>query len=246
MNPTGSAGARLLSGRVVLVAGASSGVGAAIGRAVAQRGANVVLAARRAGLLASVARECGGEAQALAVAVDLTVEADVARLVERTLARFGQLDAAVLSAAVGLVGGIEHFSLEAWRRMMDTNVTAAFLVARAAIPHLRATRGTLIAIGSEFSRAAFPGLGAYVASKWALLGLMQSLALELRPDGIRVSSVLPGGILTDFGPDNAEQKRDRQSRGEKFLYAEDVAEAVCFLLTQPEHVWTQEMVVWGR
>ena len=125
-------------------------------------------------------------------------------------------------------------------------MTSAFLVCRAAIPHLRETRGAIVAIGSEFSRAGFPWLGAYAASKWALLGLMTSLALELRADGIKVSSVLPGGILTDFGPDSVAQKLERQARGEAFLRPEDVAEAVCFLLTQPPHAWTQELNLWAR
>jgi len=233
-------------GRVVLVAGASSGVGAAIGRAVARRGGRVALAARRADLLAAVAAECGGDPCALAVPADLTLEGDAGRAVALTVARFGHLDAVVLNAAVGLVGPIEHVSLDDWRRTLDVNLTGAFLVARAAIPHLRATRGALVAIGSEFSRAGFSGLGAYAASKWALLGLMRCLALELAPDGIRVSSVLPAGILTDFGSDTVEQKRERQARGERFLRPEEVADAVCYLLAQPPSVWTEELDLRAR
>lgn len=89
-------------------------------------------------------------------------------------------------------------------------------------------------------------LGAYVASKRALLGLMQSLAMELRHDGIKVSSILPGGILTDFGPDMVAQRLERQARGEKFLRPEDVADAVRVLLEQPPEVWTQELILWAR
>lgn len=241
-----------LAGRVVLVAGASRGVGAAVAHHLAGGGARVVLAARDAAALAATAAACNalrvpaaaapdGEASALAVTADLTREADVTRLIATAVDTFGGLDAVVLNAAVGLVGPIERFSLEDWRRTLDTNVTAAFLVARAVIPHLRARHGAIIAIGSEFSRAGFPGLGAYAASKWALLGLMHSLSLELRPDGIRVSSILPGGVLTDFGPDTRAQKLERQAGGEKFLHPEDVAGAVAFLLTQPPGVWTPEL-----
>ncbi len=237
---------RQLSGRVILVAGASSGVGATIARTLAGHGAQVVLAARRAELLASVAEACGGEDCARTVTADLTREEDARRAVEVAVTSFGQLDAIVLNAAVGLVGGIEHFSPADWQRTFDTNVTSAFLVSRAAIPHLRQTRGAIIAIGSEFSRGVMPGLGAYAASKWALLALMQTLGVELRGDGIKVCSILPGGILTDFGPDTVERKLERQARGEKFLRPEDVAEAVYFVLTQPEGVWTQELVLWGR
>ena len=235
-----------LTGRVVLVAGASRGVGAAIAVTLAQAGAKLALAARSAGALATVAGSCGDRECALPIVADLTSEADVRRTVETAVQHFGRLDAAILNAAVGLVGAIEHFSLADWQHTLDSNLTSAFLVAREVIPHLRARRGTIIAIGSEFSRAAWPGLGAYTATRWGLLGLMQSLALELRPDGIKVSSILPGGILTDFGPDNIQQKLERQARGERFLRPEDVADGVCFLLRQPEGAWTQELNIWPR
>ena len=246
MNRSPDGSAEPLRGRVVLVAGASRGVGAAVAVSLAAAGANVALAARNTEALQMVVETCGGEACAFAVAADLTVEADVTRAVAAAVERFGRLDAVILNAAVGLVGRSEDFSLADWQRTLDTNVTGAFLVARATIPYLRATRGSLIAIGSEFSRAVMPWLGAYAASKWALLGLVQTLALELRPDGIKVSSILPGGILTDFGPDTVAQKLERQARGEKFLRPEDIADAVRFLLMQPEGVWTQELNLWPR
>jgi 3-oxoacyl-[acyl-carrier protein] reductase len=232
-----------LKGRGVLVTGGAGGIGTALTRAFHEEGAKVAVHYHsNAKGAEALAREVGGAS----VRADLTVEADVDRALEATLARFGRLDAAILNAAVGLVGPIERFSPRDWRRTLDVNLTAPFLVARAAIPHLRPTRGALIAIGSEFSRAAMPWLGAYAASKWGLLGLMRTLALELRPDGIRVSTVLPGGILTDFGPDTAVQKRERQARGERFLHPDDVAHAILFLLTQPDTAWTEELVLWPR
>lgn len=233
-----------LAGRVALVAGASRGVGAAIATTLAESGAQLVLAARDGAALEGVKRSCGGEERALTVVADLTREADVAEAVRAGIERFGRLDALVINAAVGLVGRIEEFSLADWQTTITTNVTGAFLLSREAIPHLRETRGAIIAIGSEFSRAVLPGLGAYAASKWALLALMQTLAAELRPDGVKVSSILPGGILTDFGPENAAAKRERQARGERFLEPVDVAEAVRFLLLRPERAWTQELNLW--
>lgn len=229
-----------LSEKVIIVAGASSGVGAAVARSLAAEGARVALVARRTEQLAHVAAACGSD-RALAITADVTDEADVGRAVDETVRHFGRLDGLILNAAVGLVGGVEHFAPADWRRTFATNVESAYLLSRAAIPHLRPTHGTIIAVGSEFSRAVMPGLAAYAASKWALLALMQTLALELRGDGVKVSSVLPGGILTDFGPDSAEGKRERQSRGERFLQPEDVAAAVTFLLKQPEGAWTQEL-----
>lgn len=232
--------------KVILVAGASSGVGAAVAQALAAEGARLALVARRAEHLARIAGECGGDGRALAITADVTDEDAVRRAVDETVAQFGRLDGLVVNAAVGLIGGVEHFSSADWRQTFAVNVESAFLLCRAAVPHLRATHGTIIAVGSEFSRAVMPGLAAYAASKWALLALMQTLALELRGDGIKVSSVLPGGILTDFGPDSAEGKRERQARGERFLRPEDVAAAVCFLLKQPEGAWTQELNLWPR
>jgi len=259
-----------LRDKVILVAGASSGVGATIARMLTASGAKVALVARRADLLTSVAETCGDHtnqqrlplgvntrsdqilsrallvACALPIAADLTNEADVTCAMETAVRHFARLDAVILNAGVGLVGGIEQFSLENWQRVFATNVTSAFLVARAAIPHLRAMRGMMIAIGSEFSYGVMPGLGAYAASKWALLALMRTLALELRGQGIRVSSILPGGILTDFGADTIEGKLQRQAQGEKFLQPSEVAEAVRFLLTQPESVWTEELRIGAR
>jgi len=235
-----------LRGKVVLIAGASSGVGATIARVLASSGAKVALAARRADLLASVADACGGRDCAFPIAADLSQEADASRAVETAVSRFSRLDAVVLNAAVGLIGGIEEFSLADWQRTFATNVTSAFLVAQAAIPRLRETRGMMIAIGSEFSYGVMPGLGAYAASKWALLALMRTLALELRGQGIRVSSILPGGILTAFGPETLEGKLLRQASGEKFLKPQEVAEAVRFLLMQPESVWTEELKIWSH
>jgi len=235
-----------LQSKVILVAGASSGVGATIAHVLAASGAKVALVARRVDLLTSVAETCGGHDCALPIAADLTHEADVTRAIETAVCHFARLDAVILNAAVGFVGSIEQYSLENWQRVFATNVTSAFLVARAAIPHLRTTRGTMIAIGSEFSYGVMPGLGAYAASKWALLALMRTLALELRDHGIRVSSILPGGILTAFGPDTLEGKLQRQADGEKFLQPHEVAEAVRFLLTQPESVWTEELRIGAR
>jgi len=232
--------------KVVFVAGASSGVGATIARVLASGGAKVVLSARRADLLTAVAETCGGDDCALSIAADLTQEADAARAVATAIDRFDRLDAVVLNAAVGLVGRIDEFSFADWQRVFATNVTSAFLVARAAIPHLRKTRGMLIAIGSEFSHAVMPGLGAYAASKWALLALVRTMALELREQGIRVSSILPGSILTDFGPETREGKLQRRALGEKFLEPQEVAEAVRFLLMQPESVWTEELKIWSH
>ena len=235
-----------LAGKVVLIVGASSGVGRAVGELLAREGAAVALLARRAAILEQVVAGIAGDGgRALALPADVTDEHAVAAAVERA-SRWGDgLDAVVNCAGLGLVGAVEHFAYDDWRRMAAVNLGGAFLLARAAIPRLRERGGgQIVAVGSEFSRAAMAGLAAYCATKWGLLGFMHALALELRPHNIRCSTILPGGILTDFGPDDLAGKLARQERGERFLQPSDVAEAVRFLLTQPASAWTQELNIW--
>ena len=235
-----------LAGKVVLVSGASSGVGRAAAELLARKGAAVALLARRETLLSEVAAAItasGG--QALALPGDVAEQQSVAEAIGRAADWRGGLDAVVHCAALGLVGAVEHFDADDWRRAVDVNLGGLFLLARAAIPRLRARGdGHIVAIGSEFSRDAMAGLAAYCATKWGVLGFMRALALELRPQGIRCATILPGAIMTDFGPDDVASKRARQARGERFLQPDDVAAAILFLLTQPPGVWTRELDVW--
>lgn len=235
-----------LAGKVILISGGGSGVGRATAELLARKGAAIAVLGRRAALLEAVVNgvvAAGG--QALAAPADVSDEQAVAAAVEQTCAWGGGLDAVVHCAALGLVGGVEHFSYADWRRMAEVNLGGVFLLSRAAIRPIRERGGGyILAIGSEFSRAALPGLSAYCATKWGLLGFMQALAMELRPQNIRCSTILPGGILTDFGPDDRGGKQARREHGEKFLEPADVAEAVLFLLTQPATAWTQELNLW--
>ena len=235
-----------LAGKVVLISGGSSGVGRATGELLAREGAAVGLIARREALLvevvAGIEREGG---RALAIPADITDEYAVASAVERTCDWAGGLDAVVNNAGLGLVGGVEHFAYGDWRRMADVNLGGVFLLSRAAIRPIRERGGGhIVAIGSEFSRTAMAGLSAYCATKWGLLGFMHALALELRPQNIRCATILSGGILTGFGPDDLQGKLARRERGERFLQPSDIAEAILFLLTQSSSAWTQELNVW--
>ncbi len=238
-----------LRGKVVLITGSGSGIGRAAAETLAAAGAAVALTGRRAALLdeaAHAVETAGG--RALPLPGDAADEADVAAAVEAAVRWGGRLDAAVANAALGLVGGVEGFAPADWHRMMAVNLGGPFLLARAAVPHLRArggpderSGGAFVAVGSELSRGAMGGLSGYVASKWGLLGFIRSLALELRGDGIRVGIVLPGATLTDFGPDDAAGKEARRTRGERFLAPAAVAEAIAFMLTRPAGAWVPEL-----
>ncbi len=232
-----------LLGKVALVTGASRGVGRAIARRLAKDGMAVVLLARGAEALHAAAREieeAGGHA--LATPADVADPIAVEQAVAAAEARFGGLDVLINNAGISLAGPSADYPLEHWQQVLATNLTGAFVCSRAAYPAFkRRGSGQIIAIDSGAGRQGYPRMAAYSASKFGLIGLMQALAAEWGPEQIKVSTILPGSILTDFG---GRSTADRAHSGTKFIAPEDVAEAVVYLLKQPARAWTQEMNLW--
>lgn len=188
-------GARRVDGLVVVVTGAASGIGRVTARKFAQKGAKVVVTARRDEALDDLVTELGPD-RALAVPADVTDEAQMREVAERAVARFGTIDVWVNCAAVTLFGAFEESPRDEYRRVLDTNVLGYMHGAWAALPHLRRSRGTLINVGSVNSYVPAPQASAYVASKHAIRGWAASLRQELRATGVDVVTILPGSIDT--------------------------------------------------
>ena len=189
-----------LAGQVVIVTGASSGIGEATARRLVRGGARVVVTARRRDRLDALARELDpGGAAVLAVAGDVTIDADRRALVDATLARFGRIDALVNNAGYGTRGPVETVPVEALRRNFETNVFSLVALTKLVLPHLRAQGGgCIVNIGSVAGRIARPLSSVYDSTKHALEALTDGLRGELKPFGVRVTLVRPGYIVTEF------------------------------------------------
>jgi NAD(P)-dependent dehydrogenase (short-subunit alcohol dehydrogenase family) len=189
----------MLRGKVVMITGASQGLGRALALACAQEGANLVLNSRNADSLDPVAQEAeGAGVEVLAIPGDVSRSTHVEMLVSAAVERFGRIDVLVNNA--GLLGPrvpIEEYPEDEWRKVLEANLTGPFLLARAVVPHMP-EGGSIINVTSGVSIEGRPRWGAYSVSKFGVEGLTQILAAELEERGIRVNSVDPGGMRTEM------------------------------------------------
>jgi len=186
-------------GQVVLITGASSGIGAALAREFAREGAHTVLMARRVERIEALAGELThGTRCALALAGDVTRDGDVERVVDLAGKKFGRLDVVVANAGFSVSGLLGELTLEDYRRQLETNVFGVLRTLMAALPALRETRGRIVLTGSMFGMMSIPGATPYCMSKWALGGLAEGLSLELASSGISVTHVMAGVIETEI------------------------------------------------
>ncbi|HYY74973.1 MAG TPA: SDR family oxidoreductase [Gaiellaceae bacterium] len=213
-----------LEGKVALVTGASRGIGAAVARALAERGARLALASRSGddlGLEGVVARRC-----------DVRRAADLEGIVADTVERFGRLDILVANAGVGAYGPFLEVDPEHLEEMIDVNVKGTLYAVRAALPHLlESPEADIVTIASEAGRRGLPLEAVYCASKFAQVGFTRALDHELRDQGVRCTNICPGGVATDFAMGRGRTPEMPELEG--MMTAEDVAEVVVFALTRP-------------
>jgi NAD(P)-dependent dehydrogenase (short-subunit alcohol dehydrogenase family) len=235
-----------LNETTALVTGAGSGLGAAIARRLGAAGARVVLADIAEDKAVGVADAIDADGgSSLVVKLDVSDEAQVRAALAATLERFGGLDVLVNNAGTDVTAPLDEVDIAAWNRVLDTNLRGPFLLCKLALSALHASRGgkggQIVNVASTAALRAWPNASAYHASKWGLLGLSKALHAELRASGIRVSSVIAGGMRTPFLLD-----RFPDLDASKLQDPANVAEAVHFLLTMPPESVVSEIMVLPR
>ena len=234
--------------RVAIVTGASSGIGEATAVALAEAGMRVVVAARRGDRLEQLLQRLG-DGNGLAVPTDVTDRRAVDRLAEAVLDRWGRIDVLVNNAGVMLLSPMRQCRVDEWHRMMEVNVLGVLHGVAAVLPAmLEQGRGHIVNVGSVAGRRPFPTGTVYSATKFAVRALSAGLRAELSPEeNIRVTDIEPGVVATEL----ADHISDPSARagfaarwmGKEMLRAEDVAAAILFVVTQPERVNINEILV---
>jgi NADP-dependent 3-hydroxy acid dehydrogenase YdfG len=239
---------------VALVTGASSGIGEAAARSLAGAGAAVAVVARRKDRLDALVRELqDAEGRALAIEADVTDQAQAAAAVDRAVSELGRLDTLVNNAGVMLLGPIIDAPLEEWERMVDLNVKGLLYCSHAGLPHLlRAAEDSprrvadIVNISSVAGRVARLGSGVYNLTKWGVGAFSESLRQEVTGRHVRVSLVEPGAVATELTshlrPEIRELARQRFESVE-MLHAQDIADAITFIVTRPRRVAINELLV---
>lgn len=225
-----------LTDQVAIVTGASRGIGRAVALLLALQGAKVVAVARSEDELTELTHKTKG----LSIVADVSEETDAEHVVAEALRHFGRLDILVCNAGVGSFNKLEHFGAAEWDRIFDTNVKGTFLMCKALVPHLKAQqKGHIVGIASDVAKRTFVHGTAYGASKYAQDALLASLRKEVRPHGIKVSTIYPGLVDTYFNdttPGSAAAEKTH-------LRPSDIAQAVRYVLEAPPHVVVDELML---
>ncbi|PXX69180.1 NADP-dependent 3-hydroxy acid dehydrogenase YdfG [Nocardia tenerifensis] len=239
-----------LTGRIAVVTGASSGIGAATARRLAAEGAKVALLGRRKDRLEELAAEIG--AQALAVEADVAVRQSVLDAAATVRAAFGPVDLVVANAGVMLAAPFESAQADEWDRMVGTNVNGLLYTGRAFIDDLLAAAGKgeradLVNVGSIGGHMVFPNYSVYTATKAAVAHLTRNMRAEFGPRGVRVKNIEPGLVSTELGDGMADQDQKaglaEWRAGLETLVAGDIADAIAYAVAAPHRMNVAEMIV---
>ncbi|SMB83841.1 short-chain dehydrogenase/reductase SDR [Hymenobacter roseosalivarius DSM 11622] len=225
-----------LTDKVAIVTGASRGIGRAIALLLAMQGAKVVCVARTTDDLLDVAHKING----LAVPADISDEDDAQNVVQVALRHYGRLDIIICNAGVGSFNLLENMAADEWDRIFAVNVKGTFLLCKAAAPHFKLQGyGHIIGIASDVSKRTFATGAAYGASKYAQDAVLSALRKEMRPHGVKVSTIYPGLVDTYFN-----DSRPGSPEAEKtHLRPLDIAQAVRYVLEAPPHVVVDELML---
>ncbi len=232
-----------LSGKVVIITGASSGIGAATARLLAEYGCKLTLAARSEDKMRAIADSLNTET--LVIRADMTVPTDITAMVDQTLQKFGRIDVMFANAGIYIPGQVDEGKPDEWSNLLTVNIDSVLRCVHAVLPHMKAQGSGDILVTSSIS--GFIDIHwepIYSASKHAVQTFVHTLRRQVAPAGIRVGSVAPGAVANElWGFDNPADI-DRVSIGEHgYLKSEDVASAVAFMLSQPPHVTIRDLVM---
>ena len=247
VSPLSRAMSSPIEGTVVVITGASSGLGEAAARTLSARGAKVVLGARRSDRIEALAAElteAGGEARA--VTTDVTDRAQVSALVDTAVEAFGRVDVMINNAGLMPQSLLEHLKVDEWDRMIDVNIKGVLYGIAAVLPHMTAQKsGHIINVASVAGHRVGPGSAVYSATKFAVRTLTEGLRQEVKPHRIRTTIISPGAVATELPnsiSDPAAAERMNKLYDEVAIPADSFARAVVFAMEQPEDVDINEIL----
>ena len=231
-----------LHGKVAIITGASSGIGAATARSLVAAGASVTLAARNGDKLAALAAELG--AAALPLPTDVTRREEVAQLVATTVRHFGRVDILLANAGIYIPGQFADGDPEAWAGLLDVNIDGVFRCAHAVLPHLLAQKsGDILVTSSISGHVDIHWEPVYSASKHAVQAFVHTVRRQVADAGVRVGSIAPGMVANELWGITTQDEIQRLVDQRTALRSEDVAEAILFMLAQPSHVTIRDLVM---
>ncbi len=236
-----------IKGKVVVITGASSGIGSATAKLLASKGAIVSLGARRIDRLESVVAEIESDGgKALAVATDVSKREDVQNLISQTIEKFGKIDVLFNNAGVMPISFLENLKYDDWEQMIDVNIKGVLYGIGAALPHFKAQKsGQFINVSSVAGHLVSPSSAVYSGTKFAVRAISEGLRQEVKPYNIRTSIISPGLIESELKHTVTDEvmKPMVEQMTQMAISADSIARAVAYVIEQPEDVDVNEMII---